>query len=150
LDLLGTDCQKSWSSWISHPWSPVTCPVFAGWDALKLFGTKEGLAEAAIVIGTDGLGEAEVSALADDGLPTEVTGIARGSKDPFHVIDRIMGREGHGISNDALRGAIKNPLRISKQANGTFRLIGKNATVVINKGGKIVTAWARSSKGWRH
>jgi hypothetical protein len=109
--------------------------------------TPQGAMFAGIAIGTDGIGEL---AVADAGAPAEITGIVRGSKEPFHVIDRILGRDGHGVSNDAMMGAIKNTSKVARQANGTFRLIGKNAVVVVNKTGKIVTTWARNSNGWRH
>jgi hypothetical protein len=102
----------------------------------------EGVQLASIVIGV------RVDAPAD--TPPAVTGISRAGRDPFHVIDQVMDREGHGVSNGAMLDAIRNPSRITQQPNGSFRLIGKNATAVVNRAGKIVTAWARNSRGWRH
>ena len=48
--------------------------------------------------------------------------------------------------NDAVRNPIKPP---QPQPGGKYKYIGKNATVVLNSAGKVVTTWARNSGGWR-
>ena len=103
-----------------------------------------GIQLAAIVIGARvGGGEAVGSG------PRSITGFARGSQEPFHAIDRVMGRDGHGVSDAALLDAIRNG-RMNIQKNGAYQIQGRNATVVVNSSGKIITAWARNSQGWRH
>ena len=99
---------------------------------------------AVIVVGARAGDEASAST-----GPREITGFARGRAEPFHAIDRIMGRDGHGVSDAALLDAFRSGTMIA-QKNGAFRLEGANATVIVNSSGKIITAWARNSSGWRH
>jgi hypothetical protein len=40
----------------------------------------------------------------------------------------------------------KNLKKIIENQNGTFQFIGKKATVVLNKDGKVVTAWGKPRK----
>jgi hypothetical protein len=50
-----------------------------------------------------------------------------------------------------MKDAVHNPVSPPEaQANGTFRYVGKDSIVVLNPEGKVVTAWARNSGGWRN
>ena len=59
-----------------------------------------------------------------------------------------MGKDGVGVSNEAVVDAVRNG-RIICRPNGSYQFVGKHATVVLNKEGKIVTAWARGRNGFR-
>jgi hypothetical protein len=48
---------------------------------------------------------------------------------------------------DAVKNSTSPP---EAQANGTFKYVGKDAVVVLNQEGKVVTTWARNSNGWRN
>lgn len=71
-----------------------------------------------------------------------------------HGAQRVYGREGHGVSDDALQDAVRNPTRPPKfvpdQYGGTWRYDGKDATVCLNKDGQVTTAWPNGSSGWRN
>jgi hypothetical protein len=62
----------------------------------------------------------------------------------------VRNRDGHGVHPDAIAEARNNPLQVVPQGGRRVRYHGPNATVVVNKQGKVVTAWATNSKGWDH
>ncbi|GDY34048.1 putative T7SS-secreted protein [Gandjariella thermophila] len=80
--------------------------------------------------------------------PKEINGLSE------HGEARIMGRDGHGVSDEAMHDAVNNPTRAPEyrpdQYGGTYRYKGKDAVVVLNEEGKVVTAWARGRGGWRN
>ena len=71
-----------------------------------------------------------------------------------HGEQQIQTRDGHGVNDEAVNDAVANPTKppkyIPDKYGGTYRYVGKNATVNLNKDGKVVTAWARNSSGWRN
>jgi hypothetical protein len=44
--------------------------------------------------------------------------------------------------------AVKNPLKVLP-AKGGLKYVGRDATVVLKADGKVITAWARNSSGFR-
>jgi len=66
-----------------------------------------------------------------------------------HGLNRAIGSDRIGVSPKAILDAVRNPQRIVNQANNTVKCVGRNATVVLNNTGKVVTTWARNSKGFR-
>lgn len=82
-----------------------------------------------------------------DDLPTggKITGYTK------HGTEQALGRDGGiGVSNKAITEAVKNPvIDPISQSGGTTKYIGKDATVVLNQDGKVVTTWANSSSGTR-
>ena len=68
-----------------------------------------------------------------------------------HGADQAFGRDGgRGVSDSAIRNTIKSPTKVTPQPkNGTLKLEGSQAVVVLNQNGEIVTAWAKSSKYYR-
>jgi hypothetical protein len=70
-----------------------------------------------------------------------------------HAAKQIFGRDGGiGVSNFAVKEAFDSPASIQyvPSAYGpTFKYIGRDATVVLNTEGKVVTAWANNSAGTR-
>jgi len=81
--------------------------------------------------------------------PKKVTGWRR------HALEQALGRDGPGVSDAAIKDAVTNAVMIQRVRDPrtgliTFRYIRKNATVVLNKTGEIVTAWAENNRGWRY
>ena len=68
-----------------------------------------------------------------------------------HGTEQALGRDGGiGVSNKAITDAVNNPVKSPiSQSGGTTKYIGKDATVVLNQDGKVVTTWANSSAGTR-
>ncbi|MGC2652220.1 MAG: hypothetical protein WA317_01165, partial [Mycobacterium sp.] len=72
-----------------------------------------------------------------------------------HGRERVEDRDGHGVNDDALQDAVEHPVsppsyQIDSQGRGSYSYEGKDAIVVLNKDGQVVTAWARAHQGWRH
>jgi RHS repeat-associated protein len=79
----------------------------------------------------------------DDAEAAEIAGFTS------HGLAQVIGREGVGVSDQALLDAVRDPENVIEQANGTTRYVGKDATVVLNGEKQVVTAWPNSSAGWR-
>jgi hypothetical protein len=66
-------------------------------------------------------------------------------------LEQIAGRDGGiGISKSAMDNAWSPPLKIEyvpSKYGPTFRYTGKDAVIVVNQDGKVVTGWAKSSAG---
>ena len=77
--------------------------------------------------------------------PTKITGFTK------HGINQIISRDGHGVANKALLDTVKNYIRIEPQGlfRSKFKFFGKNAVVILNKIGKVITAWAKNKAGRR-
>ena len=71
-----------------------------------------------------------------------------------HGQEQIEGRDGHGVADSALQDAVQHPLsppsyQINEQGKGAYLYQGKDATVVLNKDGQVITAWPNNRNGWR-
>jgi hypothetical protein len=76
--------------------------------------------------------------------PSEITGLTR------HGAERAEGRDGHGVSDEAMADAVANPVKPPEyRPNGTYRYEGQDAVVSLNERGELVTTWAKTSNGWR-
>ena len=73
---------------------------------------------------------------------SEITGYTR------HALNQAIDRDGVGVSTKAILEAVRNPEKI-KFENGVVKYIGENATVILNEVGKVITTWARNSRGFR-
>ena len=77
--------------------------------------------------------------------PTKITSYSQ------HALEQIAGRDGGiGVSKSAIDNAWSSPLKIEyvpSKYGPTFRYTGKDAVIVINQDGKVVTGWAKSSSG---
>ncbi len=77
--------------------------------------------------------------------PTQITSYSD------HAIAQIASRDsGIGVNKAAIMYAFSNPVAIQyvpSKYGPTFRYIGKDAAVVVNADGKVVTAWAVNSLG---
>ncbi|MGE8273684.1 hypothetical protein, partial [Stenotrophomonas sp.] len=45
--------------------------------------------------------------------------------------------------------AVRNPLSITGQSGGRFMMTGKDAVVIVNHQGKVITTWATNAAGVR-
>lgn len=81
------------------------------------------------------VGNPEVGREAGDSWIILAEDIAGFSK---HGINRAISR---GVGPEAILDAVKNPIRILPQPNGTARYVGRRAVVVLNPAGKVVTIW---------
>ncbi|CDO87390.1 hypothetical protein [Mycobacterium triplex] len=80
--------------------------------------------------------------------PTQIDGYTD------HGRERIEGRDGHGVNDNALRDAVEHPIGppqyAQNQYGGNYTYVGEDATVILGKDGKVITAWANSRDGWRN
>lgn len=81
--------------------------------------------------------------------PTEITGVTG------HGEQRIQfGRDGHGVSDEAMQDAVAHPTDPPSfrpdQLGGAYEYEGKDAVVVLNEDGQVVTAWPTNRNGWRN
>jgi RHS repeat-associated protein len=92
-------------------------------------------------------GEAATLEFAQTEAPTEIAGTTP------HGYEQIMSRDGVGVSDAALKETVNNPLSVQKvvdsQGRISFEYVGKNAFVVLNKYGQIVTAYAKNRSAFR-
>ncbi|HAJ61338.1 MAG TPA: hypothetical protein DDW76_31495 [Cyanobacteria bacterium UBA11369] len=71
----------------------------------------------------------------------------------IHGRQRIYGRDGGiGVSGSALLDAVRNgQVRRGRDKKGRrfIQYRGRNATVNINRRGRVITAWPENRNGWR-
>ena len=67
----------------------------------------------------------------------------------YHGRQSALSHDGHGVNARAMQNAVRNPLEVVNQSNGGIKYIGKNAIVVLNKAGKVITTYAKSHYAWR-
>jgi hypothetical protein len=61
-----------------------------------------------------------------------------------HGINRSMSRNaGRGVHPAAILDATRNPKRVVPQSGGAKKYVGKNATVVVNSKGEVITAYGK-------
>ncbi|MCM1546383.1 MAG: RHS repeat-associated core domain-containing protein [Clostridiales bacterium] len=77
--------------------------------------------------------------------PNKITGFTQ------HGLNQVIQRNGHGVSNRAILDTVKAPQKIVKQGffKSTYKFVSEKAVVVLNKTGKLVTAWVKKSLWWR-
>ncbi len=67
-----------------------------------------------------------------------------------HGIESAMGHDNHGIHPSAILDIVKNPLKVIDQGvRETTKYVSRKGAVILNRAGKIVTTYAKSSKFWR-
>ena|SRR5690554_2049975 len=67
-----------------------------------------------------------------------------------HGLESALGHDRVEVSAKAMQNATKKPLEVIAQSGGRFKYVGKNAVVVLNQVGKVITTFAKSSKGTRY
>lgn len=77
--------------------------------------------------------------------PSEITGLTH------HGAERAEGRDGVGVSDEAMADAVANPKAEPEYDvdRKTYSYEGVDATVILNEQGRVVTTWAETSNGWR-
>ncbi len=76
-------------------------------------------------------------------LPSKITGYSR------HGLNQAISRDGVGVAPGAILDAVRNPLSITGQSGGRFMMTGKDAVVIVNHQGKVITTWATNAAGVR-
>ena len=106
-------------------------------------GGYAGLATAALIPGE---GEAELGAeAADQGIAGVIKGYTQ------HGLEQAITRDaGRGVSPSAILDTVRSPLSENVQADGRIQYVGKDAVVVVNSEGRIVTTYPRNSAGLRN
>jgi len=61
-----------------------------------------------------------------------------------HGINSAISHDGVGVSTRAILNTLKEPVKIIAQSEGRFKIVGKDAVVVLNRAGEVITAWARN------
>lgn len=65
-----------------------------------------------------------------------------------HGLNQTIGRNGgKGVNAQSMLNAVNNPKKVVEQANGATKYVGKEATVILNKEGKVVTTYGKKSRG---
>ncbi|MDO4684506.1 MAG: RHS repeat-associated core domain-containing protein, partial [Candidatus Saccharibacteria bacterium] len=67
-----------------------------------------------------------------------------------HGLNQAISRNNHGVSVRAIHNAVYRPVRIAYQSGGRVKYIGKDAVVILNKQGRIITTWAKNRRGRRY
>lgn len=76
--------------------------------------------------------------------PKEITEYSK------HAQERMEGRDGVGVSEEAIEDALENPISYEYDANRDgWKVVGRDATVVINPDGRVITTWAEHKTGYR-
>ena len=67
-----------------------------------------------------------------------------------HGLAQAIGRDGgRGVKVSAILETVKNPIKTIIQNEGKIKYVSDKAVVVLNKAGKVITTYAKSSKYWR-
>lgn len=67
-----------------------------------------------------------------------------------HGLNQAISRNGHGVSVRAMNSAVRRPISVVKQSGGRTKYNGRNAQVVLNSKGKVITTWAKNKAGRRY
>ncbi len=74
----------------------------------------------------------------------EITGYTK------HGINSAISHPGGGVRPAAIFDAVKNPKKVVEQAGGRIKYVGEDATVILNKDGKVITTYPNSGVGKRN
>ena len=70
-----------------------------------------------------------------------------------HGVNQAISRNNVGVKPSAILDTVRNPIKVSTRVDELGRISiqyrGAQATVVLNKTGKVVSCWAKSSMDWR-
>ena len=66
-----------------------------------------------------------------------------------HGRQSTLTHDAQGVNAKAMQDAVRNPLKVVHQSNGGIKHVGKNAVVVLNSAGKVITTYAKNHHGWR-
>jgi hypothetical protein len=101
---------------------------------------KEAVIQVGIAAATDGAGEVVE---AGEAGAAAIRGFTK------HGINQAISREGVGVAEGPMMDAVRNPTKLIQQADGAVKYVGKDATVILNKAGKVISTWARNAASFR-
>jgi hypothetical protein len=110
---------------------------FSVWQAARTAATQE-IKTVGTQAGANSVQQQVIKATAG-----KITGFTK------HGINQAISRDGVGVATRAIADAVKNPIKVVVGRGGATKYIGRDATVVLNKAGKVITTWARNSAGRR-
>ncbi|MBO0222973.1 hypothetical protein J0689_27220, partial [Vibrio parahaemolyticus] len=66
-----------------------------------------------------------------------------------HGINSAISHNGVGVSTRAILNTLRDPIKVVAQSEGRLKVVGKDAVVVLNRAGEVITTWARNSGATR-
>ena len=60
-----------------------------------------------------------------------------------HGLNQAISREGHGVATKAIVDAVNNPVKTVAGMGGATKYVGKDATVVLNEAGQVITTYGK-------
>jgi hypothetical protein len=121
----GSEGRAEWNRRASGRAEAVDDPIFLFFGGLE----KKG-AEAAAGVGRKAIGGV-------------ITGFRK------HGLNQAISREGVGVSSRAILDAVKNPVKTVAQSEGRILYIGRDARVVVNQAGEVITVQPLGSRAFR-
>jgi RHS repeat-associated protein len=112
----------------------------ANGDAINVTPSVTDVALASLPLGPEAKAGEEIAEVAIGGA---IKGFTK------HGLNQAISRDGVGVAGEAILDAVRNPVKVVNGAEGAAKYVGKNATVILNKAGQVITTWARNSSGWR-
>jgi RHS repeat-associated protein len=67
-----------------------------------------------------------------------------------HGLNQAISREGVGVAPKSILDAVRNPTKVVQQADGATKYVGRDATVILNQEGRVITTYPRGSPGVRN
>ncbi|PMB17122.1 hypothetical protein CEN47_26455 [Fischerella thermalis CCMEE 5319] len=59
-----------------------------------------------------------------------------------HGLNQAISRNsGRGVHPSAIKDAALNPIKVIEQSGGRIKYVGKDATVILNSEGKVITTY---------
>ena len=84
------------------------------------------------------VGEEKAFSEIAENLTAKITGYT------FHGINQAISRDGgKGVAVSSILDAVKNPVEVVSKDNGVIKYVGQEATVVLNKFGKVITTYGK-------
>jgi RHS repeat-associated protein len=112
------------------------------WDSIA-HGLEGALVGASDATGIGGLARGIAGVIARDAAEAGIAGFTS------HGLEQVLARDGVGVADEALVDAVRTPVEVIQQADGTVMYVGADARVVLNENREVVTAWATNKSGWR-
>jgi|GEM_PF-5484225 len=112
------------------------------YEAGRVLGGYYG--EGALIVASYGAGKT-ISTIRQLKIPTKIKGFTA------HGNVSAMTHHKRGVSTKAMFDAVKSPTtKVAYDAmRKTYKFVGKDAVVILNKKGMVVTTWPTNPAGWR-
>jgi hypothetical protein len=79
-------------------------------------------------------------------MPENLVGYTR------HGVDRALFRDNVGVSPQSILDTWNNPIKVKFKVDNSgksFKIYGKDSTIVVNPQGEVVSCWAKGKEGHR-